>query len=139
MYAVVSDWEEPDAGLVSSEDKESGHRYDSEARGVYGHYDNEREKAVEYARPVPLFGDGTYVQVVLQLVVDRTWRVKFKHKNQKVNEPNSKGVRLDPDSCPGGPSIFYKSLWVRHVGYQHLPNGVRGSSGILLWRLGQVG
>ena len=50
--------------------------------------------------------------------VDRAHRVKYDHKNQKVQQPNTVSPRLT--SMKNGPSIYYQSLWIQVVPYQEL-------------------
>jgi len=77
-YAIISDWDDVDGGLAASGDKtDSGQRYNKDARGVYFHGADHRDKAMAYGRWCDLFGDGTYVRVHLEVVVDRNHSVKL--------------------------------------------------------------
>jgi len=122
-YALISTMNEEGGGLNASDDKDEGHRHLDGAPGVYFHRPAQMEKAFNYGRWVPLFSDGTYVRVALQLVVDRAHRIVHKHHDQKMQHPNSKCQSSDEEGTCRGPSVFIKSVWVQHRGYNKLALG----------------
>ena len=80
VYAVLAGIRDPRGGLKSSGDKTSeGHRFNADhrgdAKGVYFQTWEQLRLAQNYARWVPLFGDGTYVRFYLETYVDRSYRV----------------------------------------------------------------
>ena len=75
-----------------------------------------------------MFGDGTYVRMYFEVEVDRNYRVKVKHFDQKVQMSNADALlhHVTPGSIPEGmlgPSIFYKSVHFQHIGYQDMNKG----------------
>ena len=97
-----------------------------------------------------LFADGTYISGHLECLCDSNHRTAYKHANQKIQRANSDcspppppggaykfgesdtWLRTPSDLTEyrGGPSIFYKSMWIRHLGYEHLE---RDSCYNLVW------
>ena len=73
------------------------------------------------------------MQVTLECVVDRAHRVVYEHRDQKLQKPNSECEELDKEDYKGGPSIHYKYLHVRIVGYQDLP---KDSTYTMIWNPG---
>ena len=69
----------------------------------------------------------------LEAYVDRSYRVTYQHKSQKVHEPNhfledhpgtNRAAGKDQASnLHGGPSIYYAALWLDFKGYQHMDPG----------------
>ena len=47
-------------------------------------------------------------------MVDSSYRVPYSHGNQKIQMANYESDSRAESHCPGGPSIYYKSLWLRH-------------------------
>ena len=86
-----------------------------------------QDKCASYCQYTPVFGDGTYIRCVFQLTVDRGYKVKYDHHDQLVQQANSKFPdRVSPPGGhPGGPSIFYESLWFHHIGFQDRPHAGR--------------
>ena len=111
LYAFVADWNTRDGGLKASDDKtSSGQRYNATAKGIYFHTFANLVKVLDYARFAPVFNDGTMCRAYVKCRVDRTYRVPYKHTDQKVQMSNANCA----ESGSGGPSIFYESLWVQH-------------------------
>eukprot|EP00973_Karenia_brevis_P068790 9563529-Karenia_brevis.AAC.1 len=52
-----------------------------------------------YSRWCPLFGDGTYVRCLVRAYVDRTHKVHYRYKAQRVQMPNSKAQKLSPEEA----------------------------------------
>jgi hypothetical protein len=126
LYAILAGIEKPSGGLKASGDRESGQRFNQEngrdKKGVYFHTEKDKGKALSYAHWVPLFGgNGCYVQVSLECVVDRNYRIPYTHPNQKLQMPNCDSEIHGSDYI-GGPSIYYKYMHVRILGYQDLPH-----------------
>ena len=143
-YSIVSDWNEPWGGLFASTDKDAGHRYLEQTPAIYGFGDEHSKGCEQYARYVPLFNDGTYVSAMLEMLWDDNHRVKNYHKTQKTNTsnlhaPHHRATRdQEPSVCPGGPSVYYAGLWVKHVGYQDIEKVQTAlSSGIRRLKPGQ--
>ena len=85
-------------------------------------------KVKHYTRWVPLFGDGTYVRMIIEVEVDRNYRVRYNHHDQKVQMSNADALlhHLTPGSIHEGmlgPSIFYRSVHIQHIGYQDMMKG----------------
>ena len=78
LYSIICDWDRPENGLRASGEKEAGHRYNKEARGVYMHDRRSFDSIYSYTRwGVPFGPDGVYVKCYLELEVDRNLRVPY--------------------------------------------------------------
>lgn len=55
-----------------------------------------------------------------EVVADRASKVILNHTEQIVQMPSYKSTGVTEQECEGGPWIYVKSTWVRHVGYQDL-------------------
>lgn len=141
LYSFLADLGKPDGGLKESGDKSSaGHRFNEQnwisIIGVYGLGEPHKEGIRDYACWCPLFCDGTYVRCWIEMYVDRTWSVPYKHHDQKVQMSNHKCKKpsgepvFDTEDYVGGPSIWYKAVHFEHLGYQHLPHEAEVS---LVW------
>ena len=72
VYSIVADYQVPGwGGLAASDDRDAGHRYNQDAKGVYMHSQTKKRKCENYTRYAPVFNDGTYLIAVFELVVDR--------------------------------------------------------------------
>ena len=74
LYSVLAGIKAEQGGLKASGDRESGQRYNeaggSEMKGVYFHSEIHKDKAISYATFAPAFGDGTFIQVILECECD---------------------------------------------------------------------
>ena len=140
LYAICADLAGPEGGIGISGDKDKGHRYNEASgvsiKGVYTHMKRDKKHLDSYMRFAPVFNDGTYVRCYFELLSDRCYRVKYKHDTQRVQEPNTMGSRLT--ELRGGPSVFYKSLWVQSCRIRNSPTGRTAPwSGAPQWRRDQ--
>ena len=139
LYAILSNIHNAEGGLKASGSREEGQQYNNkkgkdDAIGVYVHYEGEERKCNNYATLAPVFWNGTYVRVVFEVMGDRHYRVTYKHDDQKIQMPNSdplckEGLERARKAAeeaggkaliPGGPSIYYKSMWIQIKGYQDI-------------------
>ena len=91
-------------------------------KGVYFHTERHKQKALSYATFAPIFGDGTFIRVILECDCDLNYRKVYKHQDQKIQTANGECDPVPGEEYKGGPSVFYKYLLVQHVGYQDLPH-----------------
>ncbi len=122
-FSILAGCKTQAGGLEASSDKTKGQRYNEDKKGVYFHNKRDMSSALSYAHWVPLFADGCYVRILLECKVDRSHRVPYKHKDQKVQQPNSECKRAGSEKDPytGGPSIFFARMHVQIVGFQDIP------------------
>ena len=68
-----------------------------------------------------------YIRVYIKVRCDRNWRVELPHKDQKVQMSNTDARLKVPLGTQlreaKGPSVYYESIFIQHVGYQDLKNG----------------
>ena len=123
-YAIGSDVDKDFGGFMASDDRDAGHRHLNSAKALYMHADKDKEKIFNYTRPAPLIGDGTYVSVAVEMLVDVTHRIPNGHKDQKTQKVNAQCQSTgELGVCPGGPSVYVVAIWMKHVGYQDLNLG----------------
>ena len=55
--------------------------------------------------------------------MDTNYEIEGSEGAPAVQMMNSVCMPVRPYESPGGPSMFYQSLWLRHVGFQYLEKG----------------
>ena len=79
---------------------------------------------------MPLFNDGTYVRLTIEVLRNTSYSKNYKGSEQRVQHGNAQCEPDPANGSAGGPSYYYVSLHVEHVGYQDLPSG---DSTYLIW------
>ena len=78
----------------SCDDTTMGHRFLKGAPGIYVFGDAFAHKAHHYMHWVPLFDDGVFWAIKLEVEVDRKRKVVTHHKDQWVQQPGSAAQSL---------------------------------------------
>ena len=122
IWSICAEMEKPEGGLNASEDEEAGQRYNRGVKGVYCHASEDKGRCDGYGHHSPVFGNGVYVYITLELVVNKAHSIPLPGSNgsqgnrQKVQKPNSwvvNDINRAQALLMGGPSIWIRRMHVQ--------------------------